>query len=133
MSDEMKNNEEFDFDISKCCPGPDAPGEPYHAIMAIGDDGKATGNIWGQGTQLMLFDDHLAAQKILEALNNPAFALRGVTKDHFNELKKLEASGRADLFVIIGFTGNGQIEALPLAEHQARISKAGNPPPIRKK
>ena len=123
----------FEIDFSVCCPGAGAPGEPYHAIMKIGEDGETDGTLWGQGTKLMLFDDHIAAQKILEALGSESYALRGVTKAHLEELKKLEASGRAELFVIIGFTGRGDIEAMPLAEHLARVSKAGNPPPIRKK
>jgi hypothetical protein len=81
----------------------------------------------------MLFDDIIAAQRILEAMNHPDYQLRGVTAAHLEQLKKLADSGRAELYVIVGFTPNGAVEALPLAEHQARISKAGNPPPIKKR
>jgi len=136
MTDENQNmpeNESLDIDFSVCCPNADAPAEPYHAIMKIDDQGNADGTIWGQGTKFMLFNDHVAAQKILEALAAPDYALRGVTKEHLEVLKKIEASGRAELFVIIGFTANGQIEAMPLAEHLARVSKAGNPPPLPKR
>ncbi|MBQ9394503.1 MAG: hypothetical protein IJU23_03170 [Proteobacteria bacterium] len=122
-----------EIDWSLCCPDENAPAEPYHAIMFTDDDGKTNGNLWGQGTQLMLFDSVNAAKKILEALNSPNLKLRGVTKAHFGELKKLEASGHCQLFVIDGFSPNGQIEAMPLAEHQARVTKAGNPPPLKKK
>lgn len=136
MTDTINNNEEvtpIEIDWSLCCPDKDAPAEPYHAIMVVDEEGKTDGNLWGQGIQLMLFDDIIAAQKIIEALNNPALQLRGVTKAHLGELKKLEESGHAELFVIIGFTAMGQIEAMPLAEHQARVSKAGNPPPLPKR
>ena len=131
MSD--TNDNAFEIDFSVCCPDASAPGEPYHAIMKVDADGKTDGTLWGKGTKLMLFDDHIAAQKILEVLGNQGFALRGVTKAHLEELKKLEASERAELFVIIGFTARGDIEAMPLAEHLARVSKAGNPPPVPKK
>ena len=124
---------ECDIDWSLCCPDETAPAEPYHAIMIVDENGKTNGSLWGQGTQLMLFSNIDAAKKILEALNNPQLQLRGITKQHFAELKKLEESGRADLFVIVGFTPRGEVEAIPLAEHQASISKAGNPPPLHKK
>ena len=127
---EAENNEALDIDFSVCCPDASAPAEPYHAIMKIDGDGKADGTLWGQGTKLMLFDDTSAAQKIIEALADPSYQIRGVTKAHLDVLKKLEETGRAELFVIIGFTRNGQIEAMPIAEHQARVSKAGNPPPL---
>ncbi|MBQ9818331.1 MAG: hypothetical protein IJM59_12825 [Proteobacteria bacterium] len=135
MSDENVNNsveqdEALEIDFSLCCPDPETPAEPYHAIMMVNDDGKTDGTLWGQGTKLMLFDDIIAARKILEALNNSSFQLRGVSKAHLGELKKLEESGRAELFVIVGFTPRGDIEAMPLAEHLARVSKAGNPPPL---
>lgn len=137
MSDEnnvqdVENQEALDLDFSVCCPDADAPAEPYHAIMMIGEDGKADGNLWGQGTQLMLFDDTTIALKIIELLGNPAYQLRGVTKEHLEVLKKLEESGRADLFVIIGYTAGGKIEAMPLKEHQARMTKAGIPPKLPK-
>lgn len=128
----IQENDALELDFSACCPDSSAPAEPYHAIMSIGPDGKADGTLWGQGTRLMLFDDTSAAMKIIQALANPSFELRGVTKAHLAVLKKLEESGRAELFVIIGFTASGQIEAMPLAEHQARVSKAGTPPPLHK-
>ena len=131
-AEEAGTGEALDIDFSVCCPKKDAPAEPYHAIMKIGDDGAADGTLWGQGEKLMLFDDTVAARKILEALNNPGFELRGVTAAHLVQLKKLADAGRAELFVIVGFTANGSVEAMPLAEHEARVSKAGNPPPIRK-
>ena len=130
---ENNASEAFEIDFSVCCPDKDAPAQPYHAIMKIDDSGHADGTLWGQGEKLMLFDDIIAAQKILEAINNPAFQLRGVTAAHLEQLKQLADSGRAELFVIVGFTPNGEVEALPLAEHQARVSKAGNPPPIKKR
>lgn len=138
MADEINNNaaEEAtpcEINWSLCCPDKNAPAEPYHAIMIVDEDGKTNGSLWGQGTQLMLFDDTVAAQKIIEALKNPALELRGVTKEHLAELKKLEDSGHAELFVIIGFTARGDIEAIPLAEHQAKVSKAGTPPPLPKR
>ena len=130
---EDKAAEAFELDFSVCCPDKDAPAQPYHAIMKIDDSGHADGTLWGQGEKLMLFDDIIAAQRILEAINHPEFQLRGVTSAHLEQLKKLADSGRAELYVIVGFTPGGEVEALPLAEHQARVSKAGNPPPIKKR
>lgn len=123
----------LEIDFSVCCPDENAPAEPYHAIMEVDDSGNTTGTLWGQGDKLMLFDDTDAAQKIIAALANPRYKLRGVTAKHLAELKKLDATGRASLFVIVGFTARGDIEAMPLSEHLARVTKAGNPPPIRKR
>lgn len=133
MSKDDLQSEALDIDFTACCPDADAPAEPYHAIMKVDADGKTDGTLWGQGIKLMLFDDIVAANKILEALGSPDYQLRGVTKKHLATLKQLEENGCAELFVIIGFTVRGDIEAVPLAEHQARIHKAGNPPPLRKK
>ena len=132
MAEEMEN-EALEIDFTRCCPDADAPAEPYHAIMKVDADGKTDGTIWGQGDKLMLFDDCDAAKKIIEAIGGSEFALRGVTKAHLAELKKLEETERAELFVIIGFTPRGDIEAMPLKEHQARMAKAGNPPPLPKR
>ena len=123
----------LEIDFSRCCPGTDAPAEPYHAIMRVDADGKTDGTLWGQGEKLMLFDDCDAVAKFIQAIGSKDFALRGVTKAHLDELKKLEESGRVSLFVIIGFTPRGDIEAMPLKEHQARMAKAGNPPPLPKR
>ena len=133
MTEENTNNDVLEIDWSVCCPKANSPAEPYHAIMSVDDNGETDGTLWGMGTQLMLFDDCNAANQILTALNNPKFQLRGVSKAHLAELKKLAESGRADLFVIIGFTARGDIEAMPLAEHTARMSKAGTPPPLPKR
>lgn len=132
MSEE-KENDALGIDFSLCCPDADAPGEPYHAIMKVDEDGKTDGTLWGQGSKLMLFNDCDAAKKIIEAIGGKDFALRGVTKAHLAELKKLEESGVAELFVIIGFTARGDIEAMPLKEHEERKAKAGNPPPLPKR
>lgn len=139
MSEENKNapveesGDALEINWSVCCPKADSPAEPYHAIMSVDDNGETDGTLWGMGTQLMLFDDCNAANQILTALANPKFQLRGVSKAHLAELKKLAESGRADLFVIIGFTARGDIEAMPLAEHLSRVSKAGTPPPLPKR
>lgn len=134
-NNEEANNESdiLEIDWSVCCPKADAHAEPYHAIMSVDENGETDGTLWGMGTQLMLFDDCNAANQILAAIANPSFQLRGVSKAHLAELKKLAESGRAELFVIIGFTARGDIEAMPLAEHLARVSKAGTPPPLPKR
>lgn len=131
MSDEQ--NDVLDIDFSVCCPKADAPAQPYHAIMKIDEKGETDGTLWSQGDQLMLFDDCVAASKIIDIIGSQNFAIRGVSKEHLEALQKLQDSGRIDLFVIIGFTAHGDIEAMPLAEHQARMKKAGNPPPLPKK
>ena len=128
MSEEQNNDLQFDLDI--CCPDENAKAEPYHAIMFIDEDGKTNGQLWGMNGSLMLFDNSLNAQNILKALNNPKLQLRGVTAQHLDMLKQLEASGSAKLFVIVGLTVLGQIEAIPLAEHMEQCSKAACPPPM---
>ncbi len=128
-----ENDDILEIDWSVCCPDANAPAEPYHAIMSVDENGNTDGTLWGMGTQLMLFDDCNAANQILAAIANPSFQLRGVSKAHLSELKKLAESGRAELFVIIGFTARGDIEAMPLSEHLARVSKAGTPPPLPKR
>ncbi|MBR4984970.1 MAG: hypothetical protein IKY83_04445 [Proteobacteria bacterium] len=136
MSEEIQNNEEqsggLDIDMSLCCPGPDARPEPYHAVMKIGEDGNTDGQLWGMGSQLMLFDDLSCAKQIIDALGDASWQIRGVTKAHLGELKKLQEAGVAQLFVIVGFVNGGRIEAMPLDEHQARMKKAGTPPPIKR-
>lgn len=133
MAEKQDIQDALEIDFSACCPDEHAPAQPYHAIMKVDENGSTDGTLWGQGTKLMLFADRVAAEKVLDALGHQGFALRGVTKAHLEALKMLAESGRAELFVIIGFTGRGDIEALPLAEHLERVSKAGNPPPLRKK
>ena len=128
MSEE--NSKEITFDESVVCPDESAKAEPYYAIKEVDEAGKTTGQLWGMGGRLMIFESLLAAQKLLAALNNSSFQLRGVTAKHFQFLKQLEADGAATLFVVIGFTPKGDIEAMPLSEHLARKSKAGSPPPL---
>lgn len=128
MSEEQNNEPQLDLDI--CCPDENAKAEPYHAIMFIDDDGKTNGQLWGMNGSLMLFDNRLNAENILKALNNPKLQLRGVTAKHLEMLKSLEESGAAKLFVIVGVTVRGQIEAIPLAEHTEQRSKAACPPPM---
>lgn len=127
------NQDVSDIDVSILCPDADAPAEPYHAIMFIDQDGVNNGDLWGQGSKLMLFESLHAAEKIVEALANPSYQLRGVTSQHLEALQNLTQDGRAELFVIVGFTPRGNVEAMPLTEHLARKSKAGNPPPLPKK
>lgn len=128
-----ENLEENDVDISVLCPDADAPAEPYHAIMFVDESGNTTGDLWGQGDKLMLFESFNAAEKIVEALGNPSYQLRGVTSKHLDALQDLTEDGRATLFVIVGFTPRGDVEAMPLKEHLERKSKAGTPPPLKKK
>ncbi|MCL2325603.1 MAG: hypothetical protein FWC40_03775 [Proteobacteria bacterium] len=129
MSEEHSDSLSFDFSV--CCPDATAKAEPYHAIMFVDESGVTNGQLWGQENKLMLFEGIHAAQKLLEALNNPSYQLRGVTAAHLEALQILEADGRVQLFVIAGLTPSGDIEALPLSEHIMRRSKAGNPPPLR--
>lgn len=128
MSEAQNNENQLDLDI--CCPDENAKADPYYAIMFIDDDGKTNGQLWGMNGSLMLFDNRLNAENILKVLDNPKLQLRGVTAKHLDMLKDLEESGAAKLFVIVGVTVRGQIEAIPLAEHTVQRSKAACPPPM---
>lgn len=127
MSEEQTG---LDIDLSVCCPDASAKADPYYALMIIDDDGNTNGQLWGMNGNLMLFDNLFVAQKIEKAINDPKLAMRGITAAHLNELKKFEENEIAKLFVIVGLTIKGSVEAVPLSEHIASRSKAGSPPPM---
>ena len=133
---EMKDSgTERVIDEGLLCPGPEVAADPYHAIMEVDSEGVATGQLWGSGHRLMLFESMVAAQKILEVLNKDgeAYALRGVSSRHLDALRDLCSDGNAELFLIVGFTPSGNVEAMPLSEYEEKRSKAGSPPPFPKK
>ena len=130
MSEEQQ---ELSINWDVCCPDESAKAEPYYALMFVDENGKTDGNLWGMDGNLMLFDNLLVAKQLQKTINNNAISVRGVTKEHLEELKKLEDSGSAHLVVILGITVKGKIEALPLAEHSAARTSVGTPPPIPSK
>ncbi|MDX9721461.1 MAG: hypothetical protein RBU37_11995 [Myxococcota bacterium] len=116
-------------DMSVLLPGPEAPAEPFHAIMEVDEDGNSTGQLWGFDGKLMLFESKAAAKAVLEKLADEHYQLRGVSAAHLDALQQVVAD-KVPLFVIVGFNPYGKIEAMPLAEHLARKTKAGTPPPL---
>ena len=120
---------EAEVDMTVLLPGPDAKAEPYHAIMEVDEAGNATGQLWAHGGRLMLFESVNAAKKVLTALADEHYQLRGVSQAHLHALQQVTAE-KVELYVVIGFTPAGKVEALPLEEHRARKAKAGSPPPL---
>ncbi len=110
-------------------PGPDAPAEPYFAIMHVDAQGATDGNLWTFGKRIMLFHDGDLAQRVTDSLNKPGgevqYGRRGVTEAHLEAIQKLVEGTEVELFVVIGIDAKGTIEAVPLAEHQEML-----PPPL---
>ncbi len=126
----------LDIDESVLTPGTDVKADPFHAIMAVDEDGNTTGQLWGAGVRLMLFESLHAAKSVLKALDGlkgeeqQAYELRGVSAEHLQALQKLAENDVAELFVIVGINPQGDVEALPYEEYNASKSKAGLPPPV---
>ena len=138
LEEELELEEEDAADVDEedpavLTPGPDAPAEPYHAIMVVDDEGQTSGELWAHGGRLMLFENKVAAEKVLGALEGGEikYELRGVSVGHLAALKRLAA--KVPLFVVVGITPKGKVEALPLGEHIKQKMKAGSPPPLPKK
>lgn len=110
-------------------PGPDAPAEPYFAIMHVDAQGVTDGNLWTFGKRIMLFPDGDLAQRVAGSLNKPdgdtQYGRRGVTEAHLEAIKGLVEGTEVEVFVVIGIDPKGTIEAVPLAEHQEML-----PPPL---
>lgn len=130
IDNEETGAQENNIDMSVLCPDESAPAQPYFAIMALDEERMTNGQLWGVGDKLMLFDIHGVAEQTLHAINNPDFAIRGVTKEHLEALKQLVEQGVAELYVMAGITPQGSLEAMPLNDHLALKSKAGSPPPL---
>lgn len=100
-------------------PGPDAKAEPYYAIMETNKSGKTTGNVWTFGGRIMLFKDEKHAKALLESLtqtDDGSYALRGVTKEHLDHIRKLSESHKIPVFVINSIADDGTVEAVPLKD-----------------
>ncbi len=116
-------------------PGPDAKAEPYYAIMLLDKEGgDTTGQLWTFGGRIMLFASSDDAEKILAAVESAEnhWALRGVSAVHLDALRGISSNSDVPLFVIEGFTPEGQVEAIPLDLHEATV-RAGAPPPLPQK
>jgi len=129
MDDDLVESAEEE-DPAILTPGPDAEADPYHAVMVV-EDGETTGQIWTFGGRMMLFADEELAQKIKTALEGSDFdwQLRGVTADHLDALRRLSRSREIQLFVVVGFTDTGQVEAVPIEKDLPR-RKGPKPPPL---
>lgn len=107
-------------------PGPDAPAEPYYAIMVIGEDGETTGQLWTFSGKMMVFKLLETAETVLKALDGgeTKWEIRGVSKEHLAGLRQVGAANQIPIFVVLGLTDQGKVEAVPLP------NPAMKPPPL---
>ncbi len=99
--------------------------------MQIDDSGEVSGNVWTFGNRLMLFADDASAERLMEGLGKQSpdtkYARRGVTEPHLKQVIELAEGAEVPIFVVVGITAKGTIEAIPFEEHQNAL-KAGPPP-----
>lgn len=102
-------------------PGPDAPAEPFYAVMHVDDEGNTDGKVWSYGKRLMLMSNRDLADKIITMLGKQdkdnKYGARGVTKGHLEAIKGSIEGSEVEIFVIENIEG-GAIEAVPIADHQ---------------
>ncbi|OIP39468.1 MAG: hypothetical protein AUK47_09960 [Deltaproteobacteria bacterium CG2_30_63_29] len=107
-------------------PGPDAPAEPYYAIMVTDGEGTTTGQLWTFSGKMMVFKLEETAQTVLAAVKggDTHWEIRGVSKEHLAGLRQVGAANQIPIFVVLGLTEQGKVEAVPLP------NPAMKPPPL---
>ncbi len=110
-------------------PGPDAPAEPYYAIMSEGQGGRTEGNIWSFGARLMLFFDRAIGERVMTSVSTDGapYVIRGVTEAHLAKLQHIVEDSQLELFVALRIR-DGSIEAIPVHEHLAEAPPTLPPP-----